>query len=167
MANHCRWLIITSEVKFGLFFQIYGNTVIVFKGKRKKGWLKSWFGDKELQQQQTKNIQNGPTEMSNLTFNLLVVSSGWVCKLAQKSFVSPGKKCSTSKTEDTKIILFAWPYALEGVSINMIPNLRKVNVKWQSSGYLTDSGSHQKSCTKILSIQIVGESLMQHTVALN
>ena len=53
------------------------------------------------------------------------------------------------------------------VNSNMIPNLRKMSVKKQSSGYLTDSGSHQKSCTKILSIQIVGESVMQHTVALN
>ena len=46
------------------------------------------------------------------------------------------------------------------VNSNMIPNLRKMSVKKQSSGYLTDSG-----CTKILSIQIVGESVMQHTVA--
>ena len=36
-----------------------------------------------------------------------------IYKLAQKSFASPGKKCSTSKTEDIKIILFTWPYALE------------------------------------------------------
>ena len=34
-------------------------------------------------------------------------------KLAQKSFASPGKKCFTSKTEDTKIILCIWPYLSE------------------------------------------------------
>ena len=34
-------------------------------------------------------------------------------KLAQKSFASPGKKCSTSKTEDTEIIMYVWPYAFE------------------------------------------------------
>ena len=34
-------------------------------------------------------------------------------KLAQKSFASPGKKCFTSKMEDTKIILYIWPHALE------------------------------------------------------
>ena len=34
-------------------------------------------------------------------------------KLAQKSFASPRKNSHTSKTEDTKIILYVWPYALE------------------------------------------------------
>ena len=32
-----------------------------------------------------------------------------------------------------------------------MPCLLKMSVKLQSSGYLIDSGSHQKSCTKILS----------------
>ena len=36
-----------------------------------------------------------------------------VCKLAQKSFASPGNKFYSSKTEDTKIILYIRPYALE------------------------------------------------------
>ena len=38
---------------------------------------------------------------------------GTLSKLAQKSFASPRKKCHTSKTEDTKIILYVWPYAFE------------------------------------------------------
>ena len=36
-----------------------------------------------------------------------------VNKLAQKSFASPGKNGFISKMEDTKIILYVWPYALE------------------------------------------------------
>ena len=62
--------------------------------------------------------------------------------------------------EDTKIILFLWPYALECVSFDLIPYLRKMNVKLQSSGHLADSGSHEKSRTKNFSTQITGESLM-------
>ena len=38
-----------------------------------------------------------------------------------------------------------------------MPYLRKIIVKYQSSGYLTDSGSHQQSCTKILSTKTAGE----------
>ena len=53
------------------------------------------------------------------------------------------------------------------VSFDLIPYLRKMSVKYKSSGHLTDSGSHQKSGTKILSLQIADESLMQHTVTLN
>ena len=34
-------------------------------------------------------------------------------KLAQKSFASPGKNWYPSKTEDTNIILYVWPCALE------------------------------------------------------
>ena len=50
------------------------------------------------------------------------------------------------------------------LSFNLIPNLRKLSVKLQSFGHLIDSGSHRKSCTKIFSIQIAGESLIPHTV---
>ena len=37
------------------------------------------------------------------------------------------------------------------VSFNLIPYLRQMNMKWQSFGCLIDTGSYQKTCSKILS----------------
>ena len=53
------------------------------------------------------------------------------------------------------------------VSFDLIPYLQQMNVKKQSSRYLTDSGSHQKSCTKSCPIQTAGVSLTQDTVGIN